>query len=63
MTRALSSRWLEEGIRYEGELLRIALDGSNACVVAPDLDYLSTPVLDEDYVYWVADRRLNNKEK
>jgi len=54
---------LEEGIRYEGELLRIALDGSNACVVAPDLDYLSTPVLDEDYVYWVADRRLNNKEK
>lgn len=51
------------GSQYSGSLVRLAVDGSDACVVAPDLEYASAPALDDEFVYWTARRQLHKLPK
>jgi hypothetical protein len=59
----LNVQRLDADSRYHGQLVRLAIDGSQACVVAPDLEYSSAPALDLENVYWVSHRLLRKLRK
>jgi hypothetical protein len=59
----LNAEWLDAASKYYGKLVRVALDGSDACIVASDLEYLSAPIVDDEHVYWVAQRQLHKLPK
>lgn len=59
----LNAETLGPDSKYSGQLLRMAADGSDPCVVASGLEYSSAPVVDEQYVYWIGSRLLHKLPK
>ena len=51
------------GQMSRGELVRMALDGSDPCVVGGTLEFGTTPVLDDEFVYWITAGRLYKRPK